>query len=280
VIAAYRRGLIAAEHVPDLAADIAPLLPDGAQAWAAVAGCEGAGLDDLIHLAAQEIDYAPTADEERAEVVDRLVYTALAGKDVRTSIEILRLIAPGSEAVKGSHDGDVFARMSGRRAAIESYYEAAHAVDLAPGVHRHFDDPTVRAGRLLSAYRRDWIGSADLPGAAAELLMELPAAGAAWTELAGASSKESRWDLEPIVERAAAEIGFDGAAEVAVLIEYELYRGLVDGDVVRRAGRIWALDDASPFGEPWILDGHQGDVGIGRFLSGGAELLNERYGDT
>lgn len=76
------------------------------------------------------------------------------------------------------------------------------------------------------------------------------------------------------------EIGYDDADDVAVLIEHELYRGLVDGDVVQRGGRIYSLDSRSQFAEPWILVGHDGDIGIQRFLSAGADLLNGQYGDS
>lgn len=65
VIAAYRRGLLPAQYVPGLAAELAPLLPfPGAPAWRELAEYDGDGLDGVVDRAARAIDYVPTPDQE------------------------------------------------------------------------------------------------------------------------------------------------------------------------------------------------------------------------
>lgn len=280
VIAAYRRGLIAPEYVPGLAADLAPLLPDGA--WAELAGWRDAeGMDAVVDRAAGEIGYELTDQEERDEVTERLIYAALCSTDpevLRGTAEQLGLLVDRPLTFDDIRFRS--ARVSSVRASLEGYFDAAHGTRLDVGVHRHFAQPAVRARHLIAAYRRDRIGSAEVPHIAAEVLADLPGAGPAWTELAMASPTAWRSDLAPIVDRAATEIGYDRADEEAILVEHDLYRGLVDGDVVERSWRIWGVDESSPFAVPWILAGHEGDVGIGQFFADGAALLNAKYGSA
>lgn len=281
VIAAYRQGLIAPEYLPGLAGDLAPLLPDGAPAWVELADWNGCD-DSIVDRAAGEIGYDLTEHEEREQVTERLIYTALRSADPavrRSTAERLGLVV--DRPLDFEDVGFRSARVSSLRATLEGYFDATYGTCLDVGVHRHFADPIMRARHLIAAYERHRIGSAAVPGVAAEIVAALPGAGPAWTELAMASSATAwRSDLEPIVDRAATEIGHDRDGDVDILVEHELYRGLVDGDVVQRSGHIWEVDERSSFAVPWILVGHDGDIGIRQFFIDGAALLNGKYGSA
>ncbi|KXO95911.1 hypothetical protein [Tsukamurella pseudospumae] len=277
VVAAYRRGVIPAESVPGLAADLAHLLPDGVPAWAELAAHDGGtGLGGVVDRAAHELGYAPSPEQERADAVERLVYAALSSTDPMVRLATVELLAPG-EGLGLPRVSNPPATMSVTRATIEGYFDGAHGVALDEGVDRHFADPTVRARRMIAAYRRHEIPSRDVGTTAAELVADLPGAGPAWTELAMAGPTAWRSDLDGLVDRAAAEIGHTDADEPEILIEYDLYCGLVDGDVLDRSRLIWIRDERSPFAVPFILAGHLGDIGIATFFTDGAEHLNGKY---
>lgn len=115
---------------------------------------------------------------------------------------------------------------------------------LTATVHAHFTGPTVRARDLIASYRLRAVQSGDVPQRAAELIADLPGAGAAWTELAMAPATSPRSDLEPVLDRAAAEIGYDRTPDEAEFDLYEAaaYRAVVDSRVSEEAQRLWALD--------------------------------------
>ncbi|CAM3889690.1 hypothetical protein ACXYTP_05410 [Tsukamurella ocularis] len=247
VIAAYRRGLIPPEDVPGLAADLAPLLPDGAPAWAELAAHEGgAGLDGTVDRAAREIGYARSPEEERADVVERLVYAAMCSTDPMVRLATVALLAPPVTTRDPELlESDVRWRMESRRAAIEADFAVRYDGLLTPGVERRFRDPTVRAHELIAGYRRGVIFSADVPQLAADIVADLPAAGEAWTELAMASATEPRAELLPILDRAAREIGYhrDDEQAEADLLESAAYRAIVTGEVMAESRRLHRLDD-------------------------------------
>lgn len=246
VIAAYRRGLIPGEYVPDLAADLAPLLPDGAAAWAELAAHDGGtGLGVTVDRAAQEIGYAPSSEEEWTDAVERLVYAAMCSTDPTVRRATVELLAPtGASPAPEWHESYVRSRVDVLRASIETVFAVRYDRLLTPGVEIRFRDPTVRAHDLIAGYRRGIIFSADVPQAAAEVVADLPGAGLAWTELAMASGTEPRSELLPILDRAAQEIGYDRNDEEAEadLLESAAYRAIVTGAVMAESERLHRLD--------------------------------------
>lgn len=246
VIAAHRHGLIPAECVRGLAADLAPLLPDGAPAWAALAATDDtARMDGAVDAAAEEIGYVPSPEEERADAVERLVYIALCSTDPTVRLATVELLAPPVQAREPEMpEWDVRSRIESRRAAVVGALEVRYDDVLTPGVQRHFTDPTVQAGELIAGYRRGVVLSADLPQLAAEVVADLPGAGEAWTELAMASGTEPRSELLPILDRAADEIAYSRTDEQAEadLIEGAAYRVIVEGRVMDESTRLNHLE--------------------------------------
>ncbi|WP_147276527.1 hypothetical protein [Tsukamurella tyrosinosolvens] len=152
VIAAYRRGLIPGEYVPDLAADLAPLLPDGAAAWAELAAHDGGtGLGVTVDWAAQEIGYAPSSEEEWTDAVERLVYAAMCSTDPMVRRATVELLAPtGASPAPEWHESYVRSRVDVLRASIETVFAVRYDRLLTPGVEIRFRDPTVRAHDLIA----------------------------------------------------------------------------------------------------------------------------------
>lgn len=245
VIAAHRRGLIPSESVPGLAAELAPLVPDGA-AWRELAGWRGGdGLDGAVDRAAAAIGYEPTEESDRAEVVERLVYWAMCSSDPGVRAAVVTLLAP--QMVPGSRtlpDWEVRDRIDRRRSAVIDGLEVRYDEGVGPAVHRHFADPTVRARELIAAYRREALQSSFVPGLAAEIVADLPGAGEAWTELAMASSSAVRADLLPVLERAAVEIGYERTGEQAErdLLESAAYQLVLDGRTLDQSRRLERVD--------------------------------------
>lgn len=268
VVAAYRRGLLPARYVPGLAAELAPLLPFyGAPAWRALAEHDGDGLDDeLVDRAARAIDYIVTPEQEWADAVERLVYMAMSGSDPaarRATAELLTpplgpLVAALGEADPRRYDR--WERAVELRATIADAYNARYEAPVAEAVRRRFEDPTVRARHLIAGYRHELIRAGDMPSAAAEFFVDLPGAGEAWTELAMAPNDVWRSDLDPIVDRAAAEIGYDAdeSDESVAIVEMAAYRAVVDDDVKGQGGPLWekGLDDRVPAVFREFLDVH------------------------
>lgn len=287
VIAAYRRGLIAPGFVPGLAADLAPLLPDGA-AWSGLAGWQGGeGLDDAVDRAAAEIGYVPSGEEGRGEVVERLVYWALCSDDPRLRRDVLELLGETVEPRTTFEDiGFRAARVSGLREMLQSRFDSAYAIRLSEGVHRRFTGPIGRAVDLISGYRTGVISSADVPRLAALVIADLPGAGQAWAELAMASADEPRSELLPILDRAAEEIGYERTPqEVEVdALEGAAYRAVVNGSEVeesRRLNRIeFDFDHARELEElryAWYLPVAD-DTRLARVRGDLAAYLARRYG--
>lgn len=245
VIAAYRRGMIPAEYVPGLAASLAPLLSDGA--WADLAAVSGDGLDAAVARAAHSIGYAPTPDEELAEAVERLIYTALCSTDPGLRLATVEFLAPPAQPVRtllAKDDPRLYClaeQASGLRAEIADVFNTRYAPPLPEGVGQRFEDPMVRARHLIAAYRHDLIRSGAVPSATAAFFVDLPGAGEAWTELAMASNDACRAGIDPIMERAAAEIDYDAEErdEAIAIVEMAAYRAIVDDDVLGQGNSLW-----------------------------------------
>lgn len=245
VLAAYRQGLIPAEDVPCLAGELAPLLPGDVPAWHELASGVGAGVDGAVDRAAREIGYAPTPEEARADVLERLVYRAMTSTDPMVRLATVHLLAPPVAAYAPElPEWDVRRWIESRRLAVVGALAARYDDLLTPGVRQHFEDPTVRARELIAGYRRGVIHSPEVPQFAAEIVADLPGAGEAWTELAMASGAEPRSDLRPVLERAAEEIGYHRTDEEAEedLLEAAAYRAIATGRVMDESEWLQRLD--------------------------------------
>ncbi|MGC5026056.1 hypothetical protein ACLQ3K_14980 [Tsukamurella sp. DT100] len=287
VIAAYRRGLLAPGFVPGLAADLAPLLPDG-DAWAGLAGWQGGeGLDDAVDRAAGEIGYAPSTEEERDDVVERLVYWALCSDDPRARRDVLELLGEAVEPRTTFEDiGFRTERVKGLRELLQSRFDSAYGVRLGEGVHRRFTGPTAGAVDLIAGYRTGMIFSADVARIAALVIAELPGAGQAWAELAMASADEPRSELLPIVDRAAEEIGYERTPqEVEIdVLEGAAYRAVVHGSEVEESQRLHRIEfdfdharELEELRDAWYLPGAD-DTRLARVRGDLAAYLARRYG--
>ncbi|NMD54042.1 MULTISPECIES: hypothetical protein [Tsukamurella] len=294
VVAAYRRGLIPGRFVPGLAAELAPLLPfPGAPAWNDLGEHVGDGLDGAVDRAARAIDYIVTPEQEWADAVERLVYTAMSGSDPAVRRATAELLVPPLEPVAevaGEADRrryDRWQRAEELRARIADAYNARYEAPLDDAVHRRFGDPTVCARHLIAAYRHELIRSDDVPRAAAAFFADLPGSGEAWTELAMAPNDAWRSDLDPIVDRAAVEIGYDAdeAEESVAIVEMAAYRAVVDDDVMGQGEPLWdkgyRAQVPGAYGEFLDVHGTFGfDVSeqLARIRSDLATRLNDRYG--
>lgn len=293
VIAAYRRGLIPAQYLPGLAAELAPLLPFDAPAWNELAEHDGDGLDDVVDRAAREIGFAATPEEQWEEVVERLVHHAMSSSDPAVRSATAELLAPPVAPVADVlAEGDPrrygrWERSTQLRAAIADALNARYEERLGEAVRRRFADPTVRARYLVAAYRHRLIPAAAVPGAAAEIFVDLPGADEAWTELAMAANDAWRSDLDPIMDRAAAEIDYeaDARSEAIAIVEMAAYRAVVADDVMGQAEPLWdegydsyvpaAFDD---FLDVHVIYGFDVPEQLARIRSDLATHLNDRYG--
>ena len=205
----------------------------------------GEGLVDAVDRAAGEIGYAPSDEEECAEVVERLVYWALCSDDPRVRREVLEVLGETVEPRTTFEDiGFRAARVSGLRELLQSRFDSAYVIRLSDDVHRRFTGPTGRAVDLISGYRTGVIPSADVPRLAALVIADLPGAGQAWAELAMASADEPRSELLPILDRAAEEIGYARTPqEVEVdALEGAAYRAVVNGSEVEESRRLHRIE--------------------------------------
>lgn len=179
--------------------------------------------------------------------VERLVYMAMCGSDPATRRATVELLAPPvGPPVEVLAEGDPRNyhrrdRAVELRAAIADSYNARYEAPLGKAARRHFDDPTVRARHLLAAYRHELIRAGEVSGAAAAFFVDLLGAGAAWTELAMASIDAWRSDLDPIVDRAAAEIGSvaEEHSDSIAIVEMAAYRAVIDDDVMGQGEPLW-----------------------------------------
>ncbi|ADG78939.1 putative protein OS=Tsukamurella paurometabola (strain ATCC 8368 / DSM / CCUG 35730 /CIP 100753 / JCM 10117 / KCTC 9821 / NBRC 16120 / NCIMB 702349/ NCTC 13040) OX=521096 GN=Tpau_2332 PE=4 SV=1 [Tsukamurella paurometabola] len=219
VIAAHRRGLISDTDLPHAAA----------------------GLGDL-----SEIGYDRTQEQADADVAEQLIYYALRTGDARRHREALVALEPTVDVSTRARDEPEWMRIHRRerlREGLIDYFDARYGPQLTETVHTHFADPTVRAHALIAAYRFHATPSGDVPQRAAELIADLPGAGEAWTELAMAPPTSARSDIEPILDRAADEIGYCRTPAEAErdLYEAAAYRAVVESSVSDEARRLWEL---------------------------------------
>lgn len=240
VVAAYRRGLIPPGAVPGLAADLAPML-SAVPAWTDLAEVRGDdGLADAVDRAALAIGYAPTEDQARADVVERLLYVALCSGEPRVRVETAELLGlPIATDVESSSWPEWLRgeRASELRVRFGDAFALRYGPTVGDGVHRRFASPAARARELIAEYRGEVITSDRLPYAAAEIVADLPEAGEAWAELAMAPPGSVRSDLLPVLDRAADEIDYtrtDSEIEVD-LLEAAAYRAVTEGSVVRES---------------------------------------------
>ncbi|MDP0397196.1 hypothetical protein [Tsukamurella strandjordii] len=242
VIAAYRRGLLSDAELPPAVAGLGDLGP----AWVELATPAVTSAGGTVERAAADIGYDRSADEADADVTTQLIHYALRTGDARRYREALIALAPSVElatVVKDEPEWMRSHRRDGLRESIIDDLDARFGPQLTDTVHAHFADPTTRAHDLIVSYRLQAMPSADVPQRAAEVIADLPGAGEAWTELAMASSTSPRSELEPILDRAAEEIGYhrDPLAAECDLYEAAAYRAVVDCRVREESQRLWAL---------------------------------------
>ncbi|GAA1006135.1 hypothetical protein GCM10009551_084620 [Nocardiopsis tropica] len=242
VIAAYRRGLLSDAELPPAVAGLGDLGP----AWVELATPAVTSAGGTVERAGADIGYDRSADEGDADVTTQLIHYALRTGDARRYREALVALVPSVElatVVKDEPEWMRSHRRDGLRESIIDNLDARFGPQLTDTVHAHFADPTTRAHDLIVSSRLQAMPSADVPQRAAEVIADLPGAGEAWTELAMASSTSPRSELEPILDRAAEEIGYhrDPLAAECDLYEAAAYRAVVDCRVREESQRLWAL---------------------------------------
>lgn len=242
LIAAYRRGLIPGADLPRAVAGLGDLGPG----WAHLASADAASVGEAIERAAADIGYDRTPQQADADVAEQLIHYALRTGDVRRHREALSALDPTAELhpiVRDEPEWLARDRRDKLRENLIDELDARYGPQLSDSVHTHFADPTVRAHDLIVSYRVHVTPSRAVPQRAAELIADLPGAGEAWTELAMAAPTSARSELEPILDRAADEIGYRRTPAEAErdLYEAAAYRAVVETGVREEARLLWEL---------------------------------------